>query len=64
MRVKFSKDYPFNGFLEELDRKGLTHWGGDFTRAPRINSTWEEKDVTIDELHEMISKGYAIRINC
>lgn len=64
MKVKVSKDYPFNSFLEEMDYKRLMRWGEDFTRAPRMNYTWEEKDVTIDELHEMIGKGYAIRINC
>lgn len=64
MKVKVSKDYPFNSFLEEMDYKRLMRRGEDFTRAPRMNYTWEEKDVTIDELHEMIGKGYAIRINC
>lgn len=63
MRIKYSKDYAFNSFLRERDLQ-LMQKGYDITWVPPQNYTWEEKDVDIDELHELIYKGYAIRINC
>lgn len=31
---------------------------------PGYSSTWDEEDVTIEQLQDYIKKGHAIKINC
>ena len=63
MKIKISKDYQFNCILADLDRISF-NCGVDATWSSPMTFTWEEMDVDIDQLHELINKGYAIKINC
>lgn len=63
MKIKVSKNYPFESLIAEMDYRRLLR-GDDCTWSSPNTSTWEEMDVDIDQLHELIYKGYAIRINC
>ena len=62
MKIKVSKDYQFNCIIADLDRRNFNR-GIDATWSSPMTSTWEEMDVDIDQLHELINKGYAIKIN-
>lgn len=63
MRIKVSKNYQLDSIIADIDRR-MYNRGVDFTWSSPMTSTWEEMDVDIDQLHELIYKGYAIRINC
>jgi hypothetical protein len=63
MKIKYSKDYNFNKWLNEYDASRIRR-GYDITVSSPLGSKWEEKDVNMQELSELIDKGYAIRINC
>ena len=62
MKIKVSKNYQFNCIIADLDRRNFNR-GIDATWSSPMTSTWEEMDVDIDQLHELINKGYAIKIN-
>ena len=63
MKIKVSKNYQFNCIIADLDKRNFNR-GIDTTWSSPMTSTWEEMDVDIDQLHELIYKGYAIMINC
>ena len=63
MKIKVSKNYQWCKTIEESDTRRLFR-GENFTYSPSSMATWEDMDVDIDQLHELIYKGYAIRINC
>ena len=48
--------------LEELQ----PYWGtlGDYDNPDRYEEVWEEKDVTVEELVDLINKGKHIKVNC
>ena len=45
-------------------REARDTWYPEKTYKSDYNSTWEEEDVTLEQLQEYINKGYAIKINC
>lgn len=63
MIIKYSKNYSFLRWQYESD---LRHYDSDInvTFACDYSGTWEEEDVTLEQLQEYVSKGYAIKINC
>ena len=63
MKIKVSKDYSWQQWQYESD---LRHYnrGVDVTFASNYSGTWEEEDVTLEQLQEYINKGYGIKINC
>lgn len=63
MIIKYSKNYSFLRWQYESD---LRHYNSDInvTFASDYSGTWEEEDVTLEQLQEYASKGYAIKINC
>ena len=63
MKIKVSKNYQWCKTIEESDTRRLLR-GENFTYSSSSMATWEDMDVDIDQLHELIYKGYAIRINC
>lgn len=63
MKIKFSKDYSWMETMYEYDRRHL-RGGGSLTTPSEYSATWEDADVTQEQLEEYIDKGYAIRINC
>lgn len=63
MKIKVSKNYQWCKTIEESDTHRLFR-GENFTYSSSSMATWEDMDVDIDQLHELIYKGYAIRINC
>ena len=63
MRIKVCKDYGVMETIRKSDEYAELHHPGR-TTMPSFYHTWEEMDVDIDQLTEMINKGYAIMINC
>ena len=66
MKIKLSKDYSRVKMMHEYDRKYLRE-GSNLTITSVTSGydvTWEDVDVTKEQLEEYASKGYAIRINC
>ncbi len=63
MKIKFSKDYSWVKTMYEYDRRRLRD-DDDLTTPSGYPATWEDADVTQEQLEEYVSKGYAIRINC
>lgn len=49
--------------VRKSDNYIINHTSRNVT-APTFYHKWEEMDVDIDQLSEMINKGYAIMINC
>ena len=67
MKIKFSKDYSWKETMQEYDRRHSRECdilSYDFTTPSEYLVTWEDADVTQEQLEEYVSKGYAIRINC
>ena len=62
MKIKFSKDYSWMKTMHEYDRRRLREYE-DFTIPSEYPVTWEDADVTQEQLEEYVNKGYAIRIN-
>lgn len=48
--------------LEDQECYGNTL--GDYDNPDRYEEVWEEKDVTIEELVDLINKGKHIKVNC
>lgn len=63
MKIKFSKDYSWMQSAFESDRRRLRRYES-VTVFPDYSGTWEEADVTLEQLKEYAERGYAIRINC
>lgn len=63
MTIKFSKDYFWMKTTYESDVRQLRSYN-NFTCLTDYSATWEEADVTLEQLQEYVSKGYAIKINC
>ncbi len=63
MKIKYSKDYSWMKAIHDYDVKQLREYH-DITCATGYSATWEEADVTLEQLQEFVNKGYAIRINC
>lgn len=63
MKIKICKDY---GIMEEIRKSdNYTNYRTPGTvTMPSFYHMWEEMEVDIDQLNEMINKGYAIIINC
>ena len=63
MKIKFSKNYSWMQSIREYDAKML-RLCDSITLFSNYNGTWEEADVTIEQLKEYVERGYAIKINC
>lgn len=63
MKIKFSKDYSWMQSTYKSDVRRLRDYE-PITTFPDYNGTWEEADVTIEQLKEYAERGYAIKINC
>ena len=63
MKIKVSKDYNWMQDTLKYDIKRLREYDS-ITMFPSYSGTWEEEDVTIEQLQEYINKGYSIKINC
>jgi len=63
MKIKICKDYGVMEEVRKSDEYAELHYPERTTR-PSFYHRWEEMDVDIDQLHELIYKGYAIMINC
>lgn len=63
MKIKICKDYGVMEEVRKSDEYAELHYPGRIT-MPSFYHRWEEMDVDIDQLHELIYKGYAIIINC
>lgn len=64
MKIKFSKDYSWMKSTYESDIRRLRQHYESVTFFSDYNGTWEEEDVTIEQLKEYVKRGYAIKINC
>lgn len=62
MKITYSENYNLNLWRHNQDALML-RYGNDVTYAP-FSSFWIEKDVSLDELQDLVTKGYAIKINC
>jgi hypothetical protein len=63
MIIKFSKDYCWVKTTYDSDAKMLREYES-VTCPTEYSATWEEADVTLEQLQEYANKGYAIKINC
>ena len=63
MKIRICKDYSYMEEVRKSDNYIINHTSRNVT-APTFYHKWEEMDVDIDQLSEMINKGYAIMINC
>ena len=63
MKIKFNKDYSWMKSTYERDMKNLRNCES-ITLFSDYNGTWEEADVTFEQLKEYVNRGYAIKINC
>ena len=63
MKIKFSKDYSWMQSTCEYDAKVLRICES-VTLLSDYDGTWEEADVTLEQLKEYVERGYAIKINC
>ena len=63
MKIKFSKDYSWMKIMQETDIRSSRE-GANITTPSEYRVTWEDADVTQEQLEEYVNKGYAIRINC
>lgn len=63
MKIKICKDYSYMEEIKKSDNYTNYRTTGTAT-MPTDYHRWEEMDVDIDQLHELIYKGYAIMINC
>lgn len=63
MKIKVCKDYSYMEEVRKSDNYIINHTSRKVT-VPAFYHRWEEMDVDIDQLSEMINKGYAIMINC
>ena len=63
MKIKFSKDYSWAKMMSKYDRRRLRD-GEDLSTPSGYPVTWEDADVTQEQLEEYAGKGYAIKINC
>lgn len=62
MKVKVSKNYWFDMLMFENDRKASQRF--DVTTRADYSPVFEEMDVTMDELIELVEQNCAIKINC
>ncbi len=63
MKIRYSKDYSFLQSMYKSDIQMLRR-GREITMPSDYDGTWEEADVTMEELQEYVKQGYAIKINC
>jgi len=63
MRIKVCKDYAVMETIRKSDEYDELHYYRSIT-MPSFYHIWEEMDIDMDQLNEMINKGYAIMINC
>lgn len=63
MKIKFSKDYSWKKSIYDCDMRNLRNYKS-ITLFSDYNGTWEEAEVTIEQLKEYAERGYAITINC
>lgn len=63
MKIKFSKDYSWMRATYESDVKRARQYES-LTFLSDYGGTWEEADVTLEQLEEYATAGYAIKINC
>lgn len=63
MKIKFSKDYSWMRATYKDDMKRVRQYES-LTLLSDYSGTWEEADVTLEQLEEYAKAGYAIKINC
>lgn len=63
MKVKVSKNYWFDKLMFENNRKASQRFD-DITTRGDYSPVFEEMDVTMDELIELVEQNCAIKINC
>lgn len=65
MKIKFSKDYSLMRatYESDINRSGVRRCES-VTFFSDYGGTWEEADVTLEQLKEYVERGYAIKINC
>ena len=63
MKIRISKDYSLMQNLFVSDRN-LLRQRKQVTMFSDYDGTWEEKEVTLEELAEYVKANYAIKINC
>lgn len=63
MKIRYSKNYSFLQSMYKSDIQMLRR-GKEITTPSDYGGTWEEADVTMEELQEYVKQGYAIKINC
>ena len=63
MKIQVSKDYQWKQMWWETDML-YARRHEDVTYNSDYSSTFEEVEVTEEELIDYINKGYAIKINC
>jgi len=68
MKIKVCKSKWLTDVIYKADREfhnnNDDYWYPQKTYLSDYSPHFEDEDVTIDQLHEYISKGYAIKINC
>lgn len=63
MTIRVSKDYILKMVMYESDVSRIRR-GKHFTMPGGYEPEWETIEVTVEQLQDYISKGYAIKINC
>lgn len=63
MKIKYSKDYSWMKTIYDSDVRSIRNYE-NITYPTGYSATWEEADVTLEQLQEYVNKGYSIRINC
>ena len=68
MKIKVAKNYILDQIIYESDkdyyRDHMYSLYPEKTYKSDYISTWDEEDVTIEQLQYYIKEGYAIKINC
>lgn len=62
MKVMVSKNYWCDKLMLENDREAIQRF--DITTRTDYSPVFEEMDVTMDELIELVEQNCAIKINC
>jgi len=63
MKVKVCEEYALDQMIYDIDRKSARDYM-PHTYKSDYSSKFVERDVTLEELEQLIKKGAAIKINC
>ena len=63
MKIKISTNYSLIKTICDSDFKCLRE-GENITCPIGYTATWDEENVTLEQLQEYVNKGYPIMINC